>query len=102
MSSTLRILAREENGTVLAKVIIPHPNESGTRKDEQGNVIAAYFIREGTIALNGSPLLDIELGPSVSKDPFLQFRFTGKKGDRLQVSFLDNRGFQFFADAVVL
>jgi len=102
MSSTLRIIAREENGTVLAKVIIPHPNESGTRKDEQGNIVAAYFIREGSVKVNGATLLDIELGPSVSKDPFLQFRFTGKKGDRLEVSFLDNRNGHFVADAVVL
>ena len=101
MSSSIRILAREENGVVSAKVIIPHPNESGTRKDETGSLVAAHFVREGTVTVNGNSLLDIELGPSVSKDPFLQFRFSGKKGDLLKVSFLDNREGRFVAEALV-
>ncbi|MEI6757850.1 MAG: thiosulfate oxidation carrier complex protein SoxZ [Chlorobium sp.] len=101
MSSSIRILAREENGVVLAKVIIPHPNESGTRKDEKGSLVPAHFVREGTVTVNGNSLLDIELGPSVSKDPFLQFRFSGKKGDLLKVSFLDNREERFVAEALV-
>ena len=101
MNSSIRILAREENGTGHSKVIIPHPNESGARKDEQGNIIAAHFIREGAVTVNGNPLLDIQLGPSVSKDPFLQFRFTGKKGDLLHVSFLDNKDVTFVAETVV-
>ena len=102
MSSEVRVLAREESGIVLVKVIIPHPNESGSRKNEQGLIVAAYFIQEGTVLLNSKPLLDIQLGPSVSRDPFLQFRFFGKKGDRLTLSFRDNRGEQFMADTVVI
>jgi sulfur-oxidizing protein SoxZ len=101
MSSSVRIFALEENGSVHVKVIIQHPNESGSRKDEQGNLVAAHFIREGAISLNGNPLLDIQFGPSVSKDPFFQFRLTGKKGDLLHVSFLDNKDVTFVAEAVV-
>jgi sulfur-oxidizing protein SoxZ len=101
MSGIVRILAREENGIVQVKIIIPHPNESGTRKDEQGVVIPAHFVREGSVRVNGAALLDIELGPSVSTDPFLQFRFPGKKGDVLNVTFLDNRNELFTAEAIV-
>jgi sulfur-oxidizing protein SoxZ len=101
MSSSIRILAREESGTVRAKVIIPHPNESGTRKDDLGNFVSAHFIKEGTVSVNGNLLLEIQLGPSVSKDPFLQFKFTGKSGDLLKVSFLDNKGEIFSGEAVV-
>ena len=101
MSSSIRILASEENGIVSVKVIIPHPNESGTRKNEQGFVVPAYFVREGSVTLNGDSLFVIELGPAVSKDPFLQFRFTGKKGDVLKVVFLDNHGGLFEAETIV-
>jgi sulfur-oxidizing protein SoxZ len=101
MSSSIRIFAREVSGAVHAKVIIPHPNESGARRDENGILIAAHFIKEGAVSLNGNPLLDLQLGPSVSKDPFFQFKFTGKKGDLLRVSFLDNKGVTFVAEAVV-
>jgi sulfur-oxidizing protein SoxZ len=38
---------------------------------------------------------------SISADPFLQFRFPGKKGDVLKVTFLDNRNELFTAEAVV-
>jgi len=101
MSGIVRILAREESGIVQVKIIIPHPNESGTRKDEQGVLIPAHFVREGSVTVNGAALLDIELGPSVSADPFLQFRFPGKKGDVLNVFFLDSRNEPFAAEAVV-
>ncbi|MGB7511819.1 MAG: thiosulfate oxidation carrier complex protein SoxZ [Pelodictyon phaeoclathratiforme] len=101
MSSSVRIFAREESGIVHVKIIIPHPNESGSRKDEQGNLVAAHFIKEGAVFLNGKPLFDIQLGPSVSRDPFLQFRFSGKKGDIVKVSFIDNKDEHFVADTVV-
>lgn len=101
MSGIVRILAREESGIVQVKIIIPHPNESGTRKDELGIVVPAHFVREGSVKVNGAALLDIELGPSVSTDPFLQIRFQGKKGDVLNVTFLDNRNELFTAEAVV-
>ena len=101
MSSSLRIIAREENGTILVKVIIPHPSESGLRKDEQGNTVPAHFIMEGSVTLNGVPVVALELGPAVSKDPFLQFRFKGKKGDTVNVIFLDNHNEQFTAETVV-
>ena len=102
MSDNIRMVAREESGMVTAKLVISHPNESGTRKDEQGNLVPANFVRTGTVTLNGSPLLDLQLGPSVSKDPFLQFRFAGKKGDSLKVSFTDSGNMVFAAESVVL
>jgi len=95
------MLALEESGIVKVKIIIPHPNESGTRIDELGNTVAAHFIREGAVSLNNRPLVDLQLGPSVSKDPFLQFRFTGKKGDVLSVSFLDSTNEYFVAETIV-
>ena len=74
---------------------------SGTRKDEQRLLIPAYFVREGSVKVNGAPLMEIQLGPSVSRDPFLQFRFAVKRGDVLQVVFCDNREDLFTAETVV-
>ncbi|MBM3162726.1 MAG: thiosulfate oxidation carrier complex protein SoxZ [Chlorobi bacterium] len=97
----MRIFAKEEGGIVSVKIVIPHPNESGTRKDESGKIVPAHFIREGSVQVNGKPLLDIQLGPSVSRDPFMQFRFSGKKGDRLTLRFIDTRNQEFAAEALV-
>jgi sulfur-oxidizing protein SoxZ len=98
----MRIFAKEEGGTVSVKIIIQHPNESGTRKDEAGNIVPAHFIREGSVLLNGKPLFDLQLGPSVSRDPFLQFRFSGKKGDALALRFIDSKNQEFAAEATVV
>jgi sulfur-oxidizing protein SoxZ len=102
MSESIRIVAREDDGIVSVKLVIPHPNESGSRKDEQGNLVPPHFIRTGAVLLNGKTLLDLQLGPSVSKDPFLQFRFAGRKGDVLKIFFVDSRSEQFAAETVVL
>ncbi|NTW62535.1 MAG: thiosulfate oxidation carrier complex protein SoxZ [Chlorobiaceae bacterium] len=97
----MRVLAKELNGIVLLKIIIEHPSESGTRKDEQGNVIPAHFIREGRVTLNGAPLFDLELGPSVSRDPFFQLKFAGKKGDQIKLEFTDSKFQEFTAECAV-
>jgi len=52
--------------------------------------------------LNGQPLLELQLGASVSKDPFLQFKFAGKKGDRLSLRFTDSMRQEFSAEAAVI
>jgi sulfur-oxidizing protein SoxZ len=101
MEGSIRIVAREENGVVAVKVVIPHPNESGKRKDEQGNLVPAYFVKEGKAVLNGQLILDMQLGPSISRDPFLQFRFSGRKGDRLAVEFVDSKLLRYAADVIV-
>ena len=46
-----------------------------------------------TAQLNGKPVLTAEWGPSVSKNPFLQFIVKGAKaGDKIAVTWRDNRG----------
>lgn len=98
----MRIFAKEDNGIVAVKVVIPHPNESGTRKDESGSIVPAHFVQEGSVLLNGQQLLELQLGPSVSRDPFLQFRFAGKKGDRLTLRFTDSKQQEYSGEAVVV
>lgn len=102
MEGSIRIVAREDNGVVTAKVVIPHPNESGKRKDEKGAFVPAHFVREGKASVNGSVVLDIQMGPSVSRDPLLQFRFSGTKGDRLKVEFTDTKSQRYTAETVVV
>lgn len=99
--SLLRIVAIEEQGVVSAKVIIPHPNESGMRKDEAGNTVPAHFIQEAEVKLNGASLFVMQLGPSVSRNPFLQYRFRGKKGDTMSVTCKDNHGVTFAGEELV-
>jgi len=42
---------------------------------------------------NGRTVLRAEWGPAVSKNPYLQFEFSGgKPGDRVQITWTDNKG----------
>lgn len=46
-----------------------------------------------TASLNGQPVMRAYWGPAVSKNPLLQFKVKGAKpGDRVTVSWVDNRG----------
>ena len=63
------------------------------RKDSSGKVVAAWFIQDVMAAHNGKTVLSAEWGPSIAKNPFLQFTIkSGKVGDRIAISWADNRG----------
>jgi len=51
------------------------------------------FIQSVTATYNGKTVLSAQWGPAVSKNPFLSFKFKGgAKGDKVQVTWTDNRG----------
>jgi len=67
--------------------------ETGQRKDAQGKTIPAWYIQNVTATHNGKTVLAAEWGPAVSKNPFLSFKFKGaQKGDKVQVTWIDNKG----------
>ena len=42
---------------------------------------------------NGKTVLSAQWGPAISKNPFLSFKFKGgAKGDKVQITWTDNRG----------
>jgi sulfur-oxidizing protein SoxZ len=50
----------------------------------------------------GRTVLEGQFGPSVSKNPYLVFRFRGaNKGDMLSLSWQDNRGDSRVDDAII-
>lgn len=93
MASTIRVRAVENGGVTSLKALVRHPMDSGFVKDSSGNVIPAHFIKVLTINHNGKDVFVAHWGPAVSKDPFLECRFEGaKKGDKLTISWVDNKG----------
>ena len=94
MAKKMKIRAWVEDGRTTVKAILFHPMETGMRKDKaSGNKIPAHYITEVMCEHNGEQVLTCLWGPSVSKNPFLSFNFTGaKKGDELKISWVDNKG----------
>jgi sulfur-oxidizing protein SoxZ len=93
MAETMRIRAQWTPERTTIRILMHHDMESGQRKDVQGRTIPAWFIQEVAIGLNGRPVLQAQFGPSMAKNPFLQFHLKGGKvGDKLSVTWRDNRG----------
>ena len=93
MADPMRIRAQASGDKAVVRVLMAHEMETGQRKDAAGKTIPAWFIQEITAALNGKPVLTAEWGPSVSKNPFLQFNVKGAKaGDKISVTWKDNHG----------
>lgn len=93
MADPMRIRAQVSGDKATVRVLMSHEMETGQRKDAAGKVIPAWFIQEITAALNGKPVMTAQWGPSVSKNPFLQFNIKGAKaGDKVAVTWVDNKG----------
>jgi sulfur-oxidizing protein SoxZ len=93
MTNPTKIRASVANGVTEVRVLMQHEMENGRRKDEAGKLVPAWHITEFKALHNGRTVLEGQFGTSVSKNPYLVFRFRGgKAGDKVALSWLDNRG----------
>ncbi|HWP18744.1 MAG TPA: thiosulfate oxidation carrier complex protein SoxZ [Burkholderiaceae bacterium] len=102
MADPMRIRAQVQGDKTVVRVLMAHEMESGQRRDSSGKVIPAWFIQEVTAQHNGRTVLTAQWGPAVSKNPYLQFSFRGgKPGDKVTISWVDNRGDKRTDEAVI-
>ena len=93
MANPMRIRAAAKDDITEVRVLMSHVMETGQRKDSSGAVIPAHFITELTAKHNDKVVLAAQFGPSVSTNPYLSFKFNGgAKGDKVTVSWVDNKG----------
>lgn len=88
----MRVRAAESGGVVDVKILMKHDMESGLRKDASGKAVPAWFIKTLNVKAQGKDVLNAEFGTAVSKDPFLNFKYKGAKGDKIVVSWVDSKG----------
>ena len=102
MADPMRIRAQATGDKTTVRVLMSHEMETGQRKDTAGKTIPAWFIQEVSALHNGKTVLTAQWGPSVAKNPFLQFVVKGAKpGDKITINWLDNRGDKRSDEAVV-
>jgi len=93
MADPMKIRANQVGDSTEVKVLMNHEMETGQRKDAQGKTVPAWFIQNVSATWNGKTVLAAQWGPAVSKNPFLAFKFKGgAKGDKVQITWTDNRG----------
>ena len=102
MADPMRIRAQAQGDKTTVRVLMSHVMETGQRKVASGKTIPAWFIQEVTASHNGKPVMTAQWGPSVAKNPFLQFTIKGAKaGDKVAISWKDNKGDSRTDEAVV-
>ena len=93
MADPMRIRAQAAGDKTTVRVLMSHEMETGQRKDAGGKIIPAWFIQEVSAQLNGKSVMTAQWGPAVAKNPYLQFMVKGAKaGDKIAVSWVDNKG----------
>lgn len=103
MAEPMKIRAKLEGDVADVKVLMNHPMETGQRKDAKtGQTVPAHFIQNVTAAVNGKTVVDAQWGVGISKNPLLGFKVKGvKAGDKVTVSWVDNKGEKNSADAAI-
>jgi sulfur-oxidizing protein SoxZ len=93
MADPMRIRAQATGDKATVRVLMSHEMESGQRRDANGKLVPAWHIAEVTAEHNGKVVMTAEWGPAVAKNPYLQFFVKGAKaGDKIAISWKDNRG----------
>ena len=102
MAEAMRIRAQAAGDKATVRVLMSHEMETGQRKDAAGKLVPAWYIQEVTAQLNGKTVMTAQWGPSVAKNPFLQFNVKGAKaGDKIGITWVDNKGDKRSDEAVV-
>jgi sulfur-oxidizing protein SoxZ len=86
----MKVKAKEKDGIVKVKVLAKHQNigpEEAEKKKKEANFITTVVAKVGdkvVYEMNGSGFM--------SKNPLFKFKFKGKKGDELEVTWTDLKG----------
>jgi sulfur-oxidizing protein SoxZ len=97
----IKLKAKEKDGMVEIKALMNHPMETGQRKDSKGEKIPAHYISEVIVQLNDKDAITANWGASISKNPYLSVAVAGAKGDKVKLSWTDNKGESDSAEAEV-
>ena len=93
MAAKVKIRAKLSDGVANVKSLMPHPMETGNRKNKAGEKIPQHIITEVDCQHNGKTVVTAQWGPSVSRNPYLSFEFSGgKKGDNVAIRWMDDKG----------
>jgi len=75
------------------RVLMTHPMETGLRKDQDGKLVPTHFIQSVIVKVNGKTVIDSQTSQAVSRNPVFSFRLKGgARGDKIEVSWVDNQG----------
>jgi sulfur-oxidizing protein SoxZ len=83
----MKMRATLSGGYTDLRVLMTHPMTTA----QSGQPL--HFIQNITVKQNGRPVVEAQISQAVSRNPVFSFRLKGgAKGDKIEVSWLDNKG----------
>lgn len=93
MNKNMKMRAQLKDGVVTVKVLMSHPMETGRRKTDDGELVAAHFVQLVTATLNDKVVMQAQWGTGIAKNPYLTFKIKNATvGDTVGITWLDNHG----------
>jgi sulfur-oxidizing protein SoxZ len=87
MAGPMKMRATLAGGFTEVRVLMTHPMTTA----QSGQPL--HFIQNITVRQNGKPVIEAEVSQAVARNPVFTFRLKGgAKGDKIEVSWLDNKG----------
>ncbi|GGA25562.1 thiosulfate oxidation carrier complex protein SoxZ [Neptunicoccus cionae] len=77
---------------ITIKTLISHKMESGQRKDSDGNIIPRSIINRFTCDFNGENVVDVELAPAISTNPYFEFEALVPEAGEFKFTWYDDDG----------
>ena len=88
MAGPMKMRATLGSGFTDVRVLMSHP--MATEQQTKGK---PHFIQSITVKVNGKTAVESQTSQAVSRNPVFSFRLKGgAKGDKIEVSWLDNKG----------
>jgi sulfur-oxidizing protein SoxZ len=88
MAGPMKMRATLGSGYTDVRVLMTHPMLT-----EQQSKGQPHFIQNLTVKVNGKTAIEAQISQAVSRNPVFSFRLKGgAKGDKIEVSWLDNKG----------
>ena len=78
--------------TITIKTLISHKMESGQRKGDDGELIPRSIINRFTADFNGENVIDVQLEPAISTNPYFQFEAIVPESGEFQFTWYDDDG----------
>jgi sulfur-oxidizing protein SoxZ len=89
----LRVPSAAKKGEVIViRTLLPHPMETGFRKDEKGAVIPRKIINKFVCDFNGKPVFSMDLEPAIAANPYVQFTAKVEESGTFTFTWTDDDG----------
>jgi len=87
MAGPMKMRATVAGGNTEVRVLMTHPMTTAQSNQP------LHFIQNVTVKHNGKTVIDGQISQAVSRNPVFSFRLKGgAKGDKIEISWLDNKG----------